>query len=125
MAIKQREYLFSTNEFNEPAKLEGKPAIGILLARLIMMDPGTDPLHPTMGVGIRNYRHRFNNGDELRRNVQNQIETFLPCYQNATVAIIITPDKLCNIEITINDVIYTYDSHSAPIPITLSDVENN
>ena len=125
MAIKQREYLFSTNEFNEPTKLEGKASIGLLLARLIMMDPGSDPLHPTMGVGIRRYRHGFNNGDELRRNVQNQIETFLPCYQNASVAIIITPDKLCNIEITINDVIYTYDSQSAPIPISLSDVENN
>lgn len=125
MAIRQREYLLSTNEFNEPGQLTGKAAIGILLVRLILMDPGTDPLHPTMGVGIRKYRHGINNIDELRKIIQNQIETFLPCYQNATVAIIVNPDKTCNIEITINDVVYVYDSSIVPVPITLSDIENN
>lgn len=123
MAIKQREYLFSVNEFNEPAVLTGKSAIGLMLVRLIMMDPGSDPLHPTMGVGIRKYRYGINNTEELRKKVQEQIETFLPCYQNATVAIIVTPDKVCNIEIAINDIVYVYDSSIAPIPITLSDIK--
>lgn len=123
MAIKQREYLFSVNEFNEPAVLTGKSAIGLMLVRLIMMDPGSNPLHPTMGVGIRKYRYGINNTEELRKKVQEQIETFLPCYQNATVAIIVTPDKVCNIEIAINDIVYVYDSSIAPIPITLSDIK--
>lgn len=125
MAIKQREYLFSVNEFNEPAKLTEKAAIGLMLVRLIMMDPGSNPLHPTMGVGIRKYRYGVNNTEELRKAVQSQIETFLPCFQNARVAIIITPDKICNIEITINDVVYVYDSKVAPIPITLENIKNN
>lgn len=125
MAIRQKEYLFSTNEFNEPAVLTEKAAIAILLVRLIMMDPGSDPLHPTMGVGIRKYRYGFNNVDELQKEVETQIQTFLPCYQNATVVIIVSPDKTCNIEITINDVVYVYDSSIAPIPIKLSDIENN
>ena len=123
MAIKQREYLFSVNEFNEPAVWTGKSAIGLMLVRLIMMDPGSNPLHPTMGVGIRKYRYGINNTEELRKKVQEQIETFLPCYQNATVAIIVTPDKVCNIEIAINDIVYVYDSSIAPIPITLSDIK--
>ena len=123
MAIKQREYLFSVNEFNEPAVLTGKSAIGLMLVRLIMLDPGSNPLHPTMGVGIRKYRYGINNTEELRKKVQEQIETFLPCYQNATVAIIVTPDKVCNIEIAINDIVYVYDSSIAPIPITLSDIK--
>lgn len=125
MAIKQREYLFSVNEFNEPSKLEGKSAIALSLVRLILMDPGSDPLHPTMGVGIRRYRYGMNSLEELQQNVQEQINTFLPMYQNATVAIIVTPDKICNIEITINDVVYVYDSTIAPIPISLNKIENS
>jgi hypothetical protein len=125
MAIRQKEYLFSTNEFNEPASLTGKSAIGLLLVRLILMDPGSDPLHPTMGVGIRKYRYGLDNINELKKSVEEQIETFLPCYQNASVAMIITPDRVCNIEITINDTVYVYDSHTAPIPISLTDIENN
>lgn len=125
MAIRQREYLFSINEFNKPDKVEGKNAIALLLVRLIMMDPGSDPLHPTMGVGIRKYRYGLDNTEELRSVVQYQVETFLPCYQNATVAIIVTPDKVCNIEITINDTTYVYDSATAPIPITLNEIKNN
>ena len=125
MAIRQREYLCSVNEFNEPADVKGKRAIGLLLVRLIVMDPGSDPLHPGMGVGIKKYRYGLNNVEELRKEVDYQISTYLPCYQNATVAIVITPDKCCNIEITIDDVVYVYDSHTAPVPITLADIKNN
>lgn len=125
MAVRQREYLFSVDQFNEPAKLENKSAIGLLLVRLIMLDPGTDPLHPTMGVGIRNYRYGFNNIEKLKNTIQSQIEQFLPEFQNATVSIIVTPDKTCNIEISIGDTVYVYDSKIAPIPITLSDVQSN
>lgn len=125
MAIRQREYLCSVNRFNEPDKLEGKPAIALLLVRLILMDPGSDPLHPTMGVGIRKYRYGLNNVDTIRKEVEYQLKTFLPCYQNASVHIEVTPQKTCNIEISINDVVYVYDSSIAPIPITLTDIENN
>lgn len=125
MAVKQREYLFSVNEFNEPSKVEGKSAIGLLLVRLIMMDPGSDPLHPDMGVGIRNYRHGLDNLDDLRSRVESQIQTYLPTFQNADVTIIRTPDKVCNIEITINDITYVYDSTTAPIPITLDELQSN
>ena len=123
MAVKHREYLFSVNEFNEPKKVENKSAIALLLVRLIMMDPGSDPLHPDMGVGIRNYRYSADNLEDLRSRVQTQIETYLPEFQNANVAIIRTPDKVCNIEISIDDITYVYDSSTAPIPITLDDVK--
>lgn len=123
MAVKQREYLFSVNEFNEPKKVENKSAIALLLVRLIMMDPGSDPLHPDMGVGIRNYRYSADNLEDLRSRVQTQIETYLPEFQNVNVAIIRTPDKVCNIEISIDDITYVYDSSTAPIPITLDDVK--
>lgn len=122
MAIKQREYLFTVNEFNEPGKVEGKNAIALLLMRLIMMDPGSDPLHPSMGVGLKNYRYGLNSLDELKTSIEKQIQIYLPMYQNATVLLIRTPDRTVNIEITIDDVTYVYDSAKAPIPISLDDI---
>lgn len=123
--VKQREYLVSVNEFKEPKKLEGQSARGLLILRLILMDPGTDQLHPTMGVGIRKYRYGVKNMDELRKSIDYQIRTFLPDFQTVDVTLIQTPDKLLNIEITADDVVYVYDSKTAPIPIKLDDIRNN
>lgn len=121
--IKEREYLFSVNKFNKPVVYDKKRAIGLLLIRLILLDPGSDPFRPGMGVGIKNYRYAMGKLDELRERVQNQIETYLPCFNAANVSIVHTADHLCNIEITIDDTIYVYDSNEAPIPITLSDTK--
>ena len=119
-----KEYLFSVNKFNEPKKMEDKAAISTLLVRLILMEPGSNPLHPTMGVGLKHYRFGVDDTlEDLRMAIQEQIEQFLPEYQSATVALIKTPDNECNIEITIDDVVYVYDSKSAPVPITLPDIE--
>ena len=56
--------------------------------------------------------------------VYDQIRSSI-CYQNANVTIIRTRDKVCNIEITIGDTVYVYDSKTAPIPIVLDDIKNN
>ena len=124
MAVRQREYLLSVNIYNEPAKADQQSAIALLLIRLILLEPGSDPLHPLMGVGIRKYRYALNQLEELQKRIEDQIATYLPEYQNATVALIRTPDKLCNIAITIDDVTYVYDSSIAPIPISLEDVQS-
>ena len=120
-----KEYLLSVNNFNEPAALEGKQAIGLLLVRLILMEPGTDPLHPDMGVGIRQYRYAIGKLEQLRKSVENQINTYLPEFANASVSIITCPDKTCNIEIAIDDTVYIYESATAPVPISLEDIKNN
>jgi hypothetical protein len=46
-------------------------------------------------------------------------------YTAADVQIIRTPDKVCNIEITVDGVTYVYDSKSAPIPIGLEEIVNS
>ena len=125
MAIKEKEYVLSVNKFKEPRSVEEHRAVGLLLVRLILMDPGCDPLHPKMGVAIRKYRYGLNNIETLRKDVQDQIDTYLPCFPNATVNIIITPDKICNIEITIDEVKYVFDSAQSGIPITLNDIQIN
>lgn len=122
---RDKEYLLSINKYNEPAVLYDKEAIGILLTRIIMLKKGSDPLHPDMGVDIESYRYGMGNLDELKSEITRQIQTYLPDYQGATVELIINEDKTINIEIGINNVVYVYDSSTAAIPITLSDIENN
>ena len=124
MTVRQREYLLSVNIYHEPAKAEEKAAIALLLIRLILLEPGSDPLHPEMGVGIRRYRYALNQLEELQKRIEKQVAQYLPEYQNAKVALIRTPDKLCNIEITIDDVTYVYDSSIAPVPISLEEARD-
>lgn len=119
MAIKEKERIFTINAFKEPVVLENENAIAMLLMRLILLEPGSDPLHPDMGVGIQNYRYAMGRLDELKERVQEQISTFLPCFPASEVSIEITDDHLCNIKIEINNTVYMYDSAQAPIPITL------
>lgn len=119
--VKSREYLCSVNRINEPIVEKEQRAIALLLLRLILLDPGSDPLHPDMGVGIRKYRFTVETLDELKERVYNQINTYLPDYSATDVNITINEDHTCNIEITVDDVIYTYDSREAPVPISLTE----
>lgn len=119
--IKNREYLCSVNRINEPIVEKDQRAIALLLLRLILLDPGSDPLHPDMGVGIRRYRFTVETLDELKERVATQIDTYLPDYSASDVSIIINENHTCNIEITVGNTIYTYDSNEAPVPITLTD----
>ena len=121
MSIKNKEYSCSVNNLKKPTVVMGNDAIGARLLELIMMEPGDDPLHPDMGVGIVRYRYSTNTLDKLQERVANQIDTYLPFYQNVSVSIILTPDKICNIEIGIGDTVYIYDSKAFK-PITLTDI---
>lgn len=122
MSIKNREYSFGVDKFNKPIVLKDTKAIGTRLMELIMMEPGDDPLHPDMGVGLRTFRYGIDNLEDLRTRVEKQIETYLPFYQNADVAIIRTPDKICNIEISLGNMKFVYDSKNTSKPITLDDL---
>ena len=123
--IKEVEYLFSATSFKKPKVYKNDKAISTLLCRLILLDPGSDPLHPEMGVGIRSYRYAWGKLDELKARVKEQVDTYLPCFPAAEVDIEITDDKLCNIKISINDTVYVYDSAEAPIPVTLSNINDH
>lgn len=122
MAIKEREYMISINAFERPEVKKNQQAICMLLLRLLLLEPGSDPLHPDMGVGIAKYRYGMNEIDSLRTKISEQISTYLPCFPASNVRIELTEDHLLNVYITINDTIYVYDSKETGIPITLTDV---
>lgn len=117
--IKEKEYCMSVDNFKKPLIYKNQSAIALLLTRLILLNPGSDPLHPDMGVGIVNYRYAMGKLDELKSRVYDQINTYLKCFSSAKVDISIDDNKMCNIEITIDETMYIYDSSEAPIPITL------
>lgn len=120
--VKEREYLMSVNKINEPIVESKQRAIALLLLRLILLEPGSDPLHPDMGVGITKYRFSVDTLEELRSRIDDQISTYLPDFLATEINIVINSDRTCNIEITIDNTIYTYDSKNAPVPITLTDM---
>lgn len=126
VVIKYREYLLATNEFKEPTVIKNERAIATNLTRLILMEPGTDPLHPTMGVGIvSKFRYLYPDAESsLIKAINDQIKQFLPLYQCSNISLIYNPDKTVDIQITIDDTIFIYES-SKIVPITLATLKSS
>lgn len=109
--IKRKEYFLSLDKFNRPAEVSGGEAVAYLIARLILLEPGSDPLHPTMGVGLISKYRYSNKMEELKSEIKDQISTWLPDFiADTDISLIVTPDKVLNVEIilkTTNE-IYTF-----------------
>lgn len=121
-----REYLLDMNNFEQPEILEDKAAIAALLTRLILLEPGTNPLFPTMGVGlVSKYRYLYGDNESmLKDDIRRQISMFLPEAQCTNVNLIYNDDKTVDIEITVDDTTYVYQSNKM-IPITLETIANS
>ncbi len=119
-----RDYLLDVDNFDKPMVLNDKAAIAALLTRLILLEPGTNPLFPTMGVGlVSKYRYLYHDAEsQLKDDIQNQIATFLPQARCTNVNLIYNDDKTVDIEITVDDTVYVYQSNKM-IPITLESMK--
>lgn len=121
-----KEYLLSTNEFLEPKVLEGADAYGTLLTRLLLLQPGTNPLHPAMGVGL-GPKYRFISETDLadlETRVKDQIHTYMPSEFIATtsVSLEIKKSKYLQVVIIADDTKYVFDTEDSNTPIELSDL---
>ena len=126
MAVEKREYMLSYDTFNQPAVLEGSLAEAFLLARLILLEPGSNPNHPDMGVGIKSrFRYSVNTLETLKQVIMEQKAVYLPDFENdLAVDLLLTPDKVLNIEIsspTGEVYVFTTDIESEPYA-SLSDL---
>lgn len=112
MAQLEQEMLLSVDSFKKPKVLEGKEAIGILLVRLIQLEPGTIASRPKMGVGLlSNYRYcDEQKALQLQDHIRDQIRTYLPEYQGVRVATKLNPDGKLIIDITIDKILYRYET---------------
>ena len=120
-----KEYLLTTN-FMIPDSVKGSDAYGLLLLRLLLLQPGQNPLHPGMGVGL-GPKYRFiteDNMNMLQDRVQEQIDTYLSqdFTVKTTVYMEIKPSHYLKIIITANDTDYIYDTEDSDTPIELSDL---
>lgn len=122
MAMIRRAYALSVDRFKKPKVYTDKEAKAVMLMRLLIMEPDTNPLHPDMGVGIKMFRYSMDTLPDLRKRIENQIATYLPDLAEASVKLIVNPDHTCNVHIIVGDDVYLYDSTTAPVPITLSDI---
>ena len=95
------ERLLSKNSFENPTILKDNDAAVVCIIRLITMDPGTDPLHPDMGVGLfTNYKYSFTDEvkSKLRSHINEQIQTYIPKLSGVSVSI---ESRIASIHITI------------------------
>lgn len=117
-----KEYLLTTDEFLKPKSITGSKAVGILLIRLLTMLPGTNPLHPKMGVGI-GVKYRFLREEDLvllQEKIESQISTYMPPeYQSATVDLTIE-DGYLNIIMLINGTSFVYNTGDSETPVQIS-----
>ena len=112
MAQLEQEMLLSVDSFKRPTVLQGKEAIGILLVRLIQLEPGTIASRPKMGVGLlSNYRYCDEaKALQLQDHIRDQIRTYLPEYQGVRVATKLNPGGKLVIDITIDKILYRYEA---------------
>ena len=112
MAQLEQEMLLSVDNFKKPTVLQGKEAIGILLVRLIQLEPGTYASRPKMGVGLlSNYRYcDENKALQLKDHIRDQIKTYFPEYQGVQVATKLNPSGKLLIDITIDQTLYRYET---------------
>ena len=77
-----KEHLLTIDRYNKPAVVSDNDAINVLICTLLLLEPGSDPLHPEKGVGIRS-RFRMStedNLDSLEDEIKEQILTYIPGY---------------------------------------------
>lgn len=119
-----KEYLLSTNDFLEPESIKGTDAIGTIFVRLLMMNPGTNPLHPGMGVGIG--RYKFISEDDigkLKTIIESQCTTYMPSnWMPTDINVTINEySKALEISAIIDGTIYVYNTQDTPYPVFLSE----
>lgn len=104
-----KEYVLNTDDFKQPEEYIGKRAVGLLVLRLLLLEPGTDPIRPEMGVGlVSKYRYMFPDRiDELKKNISDQLMTYLVPYQNVGIEMW-EEDYELRMNITIDNTVYKY-----------------
>ena len=104
-----KEYNLTTNEYNRPDEYVGKKAIGLLVVRLLLLEPGTDPMRPEMGIGLPTiFRYLLPERlPDLKKEIATQLAIYLPQYQAVQVDLSLENNQLF-VKISVDDDIYKY-----------------
>ena len=100
------EYSMSVDDFKNRKTYSDREAVCVLLARLLLLEPGTFQSHPNMGVGlVSKYRYGVDVASDLQSNFKNQIELYLPQLQGCRVNVT-QSGQVLNIAVEYNNVLY-------------------
>ena len=102
------EYFLGTNEFNRPTIYTDVDDTYTLLIRLLLLEPGTYPTHPKMGIGlISRYRYaKESDLTNLSNDIENQIAMYLPNFSSISAELTLTKTKDLFIQIIIDGIAY-------------------
>lgn len=110
-------YTISTSEFNRPEVIRGPKGQAFYVMQLLLMEKGTNPLKPEMGVGlISNYRFTNINKNALENDLKDQVNTYLPEVNFSGLDLIIDADNTAHIRIRIDNTVYDFPITDAIIP---------
>lgn len=109
------EYLLDVDKRQQPKVFTKYEGDRINVFRLIMLEPGTFPTHPTLGVGLVS-RWRFRDVDTIKSSLASTIEAQLKDFMpqlidpQVTVAIVNNNNKnIINISVRVNgELTYTF-----------------
>jgi len=91
--------------------------------RLLLLEPGSIPEQPEMGVGIIS-KYRFADSssvDQLRLDIQKQVSTYLPNLIAVTIEVFMVKKEL-RIQITADGVLYSFDTDTPNKTIGISNL---
>ena len=78
------------------------------------MEKGTYESIPNMGIGIRNYRYNdIENINELKKEIEDQISTYLPYFSLVEVEIKNIDNKTVTFNIVLDDTLVRFKSSSS------------
>jgi len=103
-----REYALSNDEFGKPKIYVGQNAVVTKLVELALLEKGTYPSRPNMGLGIVS-TYRYTSEDkisDMETAYKDQIETYLPELSATEVSMVLN-DKILNIYVTVDKTVYS------------------
>ncbi|MCK9198662.1 MAG: hypothetical protein M0P49_03575 [Bacilli bacterium] len=93
------------------------------MLRLLLLEPGSIPEQPDMGIGIIS-RYLFADSsriDQLRLDIQKQVATFLPELIAVTVQVYMIKKEL-RVQITVDGVLYSFDTDTPNKSMSISNL---
>lgn len=107
-----REYSMSVDKYGNPLSYKNFNALGVLIGRLLLLEPGTIIHSPRMGVGlISTFRYmKSDRKSEFEDTVKSQITDYIDPTLLVDVHTEFVPNRnIMQIFITINNVDYAYN----------------
>lgn len=108
--VSLREYTIGVNAYGTPLDYKNFNAIGTLIMRLILLEPGTITHSPKMGVGLIS-KYRYIQSDKIDgfiQEVKTQIKEYLDATAVVDMDVNITDQNVMVMDMKINSVQFRY-----------------